>query len=155
VPAQPARKVRPQAHLRVSLMQSRTYNPDMSFTRLLVPHARLAAVLLGCIAPFAAVQAQNPPPAESSARPAEQQPEKDKAAGRQNQKIERIHIEDSRNKIDELRVGGETQNITVQPKSNAPAYQVMPNGERARNEGQADSSASDSGSRVWWNVFKF
>ncbi|MBB3179238.1 hypothetical protein [Variovorax sp. Sphag1AA] len=128
----------------------------MSFTRLLVPRARLAAALLGCITPFAAIQAQNPPPAESSARPAQEQSAEDKAAGRQNQKIERIHIEDSRNKIDELRVGGQTQNITVQPKTtNTPAYQVMPNGERSRNEGQSESSASDSGSRVWWNVFKF
>jgi len=136
-------------------MQTRTYNRAMSSTRLLVPRARLAAVLLGCIAPFAAVHAQNPQPAESSARPAQEAPDQDKAAGRQNQKIERIHIEDSRNKIDELRVGGQTQNITVQPKSNAPAYQVMPNSERSRSEGQSDSSASDSGSRVWWNVFKF
>jgi len=116
---------------------------------------RLSAVLLGCIAPFAAVQAQNPPPAESSARPTKEQSAEDKAAGRQNQKIERIHIEDSRNSIDELRVGGQTQNITVQPKNSAPAYQVMPNNERSRSEGQSDSSASDSGSRVWWNVFKF
>jgi len=127
----------------------------MSSTHFLVPRARLVAVLLGCAAPFAAVQAQNPQTAEQPARPAQPQTDPDKAAGRQNQKIERIHIEDSRNKIDELRVGGQTQNITVQPKSDAPAYQVMPNDERSRGQGQSDSSASDSGSRVWWNIFKF
>ena len=75
---------------------------------------------------------------------------------RKNQKIERLHSEDDGATIDELRVGGQTQDITVKPKNNAPAYQVMPNQEeRSRNQGQPDSSVNDGGSRVWWNVFKF
>lgn len=126
----------------------------MSSSMLLVRRARLATLALACAAPAAVVLAQNPQP---SAPPATQaQPDPDKAAGRQNQKIERIHTEDSGASIDELRVGGQTQDITVKPKNNAPAYQVMPNAEeRVRNQGQADSSAGDGGSRVWWNVFKF
>ena len=36
--------------------------------------------------------------------------------GRQNQKIERIRHEDAGSRIDEVRVGGQTQSITVQPK---------------------------------------
>jgi len=126
----------------------------MSSSSLLVRRARLATLALACAAPAAAVLAQNPQP---SAPPATQaQPDPDKAAGRQNQKIERIHTEDSGASIDELRVGGQTQDITVKPKNNAPAYQVMPNAEeRVRNQGQADSNAGDGGSRVWWNVFKF
>lgn len=46
-------------------------------------------------------------------------------------RIEHIQVEDSAAGIDELRVGGETQTITVQPKSGMPAYQVEPKtGER-------------------------
>jgi hypothetical protein len=121
----------------------------MSSTLFPAFRARLAAfLLLGCIAPFATVQAQNPPPAEQQSDPGQT------AAGRGNQRIEHIRIEDGRNTIDELRVGGRTQNITVQPKSSAPAFQVMPN-EQSRSEGQPSSGAGSSGSRVWWNAVKF
>ena len=57
--------------------------------------------------------------------------------GRNNQRIERVRIEDAGSRVDELRVGGETQNITVQPKTNAPEYQVQRDGSRV------------------WNVFRF
>lgn len=46
-------------------------------------------------------------------------------------RTERIHIEDTGSKIDELRIGGETKTIDVQPKGGMPAYQVAPtSGER-------------------------
>lgn len=48
-------------------------------------------------------------------------------------RAERIRVEDSAARIDELRVGGETQSISVQPKSGLPAYQIAP----------------DSGQRSW------
>ena len=48
----------------------------------------------------------------------------DRAA--QNQKIEHIRIEDSGARVDEVRYGGQTQSITVQPKANVPAYEVLP-----------------------------
>jgi hypothetical protein len=45
--------------------------------------------------------------------------------------VEHIHVEDASAHIDELRVGGETQSITVQPKDDMPAYEVAPKtGER-------------------------
>ncbi|WPC68185.1 hypothetical protein SBP18_06655 [Rhodoferax ferrireducens] len=47
-------------------------------------------------------------------------------------RTERIQIEDSGARIDELRVGGETKTISVQPKGSLPAYQVEPtSGERS------------------------
>ena len=47
-------------------------------------------------------------------------------------RTERIHIEDAGSRIDELRVGGETLSITVQPKGRMPAYQIQPaSGERS------------------------
>ena len=54
--------------------------------------------------------------------------------------IERITHEDRLTRIEELRVGGETQSITVQPKNGAPAYQVQP------DNGQ--TGAGDSGKRT-------
>ena len=47
-------------------------------------------------------------------------------------RTERIRIEDASTSIDELRVGGETRSITVQPKGDMPSYQVQPgNGQRS------------------------
>lgn len=46
-------------------------------------------------------------------------------------RIEHLHVEDAGARIDEVRVGGATQSITVQPKDGMPAYQVAPKtGER-------------------------
>ena len=55
-----------------------------------------------------------------------------RAPGVIEKRTERIQIEDSGARIDELRVGGETKTITVQPKSRLPSYQVEPtSGERS------------------------
>lgn len=73
---------------------------------------------------------------------------------RKNQKIERIHIEDAGNSIDELRVGGQTQSVTVQPKANVPAYEIQPD-DLARSR-PADSREGFSGRKPRvWNVFGF
>ena len=48
-------------------------------------------------------------------------------------RTERILIEDAGSRISELRVGGETKIITVQPKGGMPAYEVK----------------RDSGDRSW------
>ncbi len=126
----------------------------MPFTPLHVSRIRLATLLLAGVASIAAVQAQTPPPAQQPAPAGKTEAEKEN--GRQNQKIEHIHTEDSGATVDELRVGGQTQSITVKPKNNAPAYQVLPNADlNNSNRGQPDTSNSDPGSRVWWNVFKF
>jgi len=48
------------------------------------------------------------------------------------QRTERIHIEDNSAVIDEVRIGGQTKSIDVQPKGGMPAYQVAPtSGERS------------------------
>ena len=77
----------------------------------------------------------------------EQKPE------RLNQRTERIRVEDEGSRIDELRIGGQTQSITVQPKvGNLPEYEVQPSDgvrNRARN-----GAETDTGSRVW-NLKKF
>ncbi|CDS54439.1 hypothetical protein [Polaromonas sp. CG9_12] len=94
--------------------------------------------------PLAAAVAQTLAPAEAGVREKPARPDK---------KIERIRTEDAGTRIDELRVGGETQQITVQPKTGGAAYEVKP-AEGARGTAPAATSNDTNGSRVW-NVLKF
>lgn len=103
------------------------------------------------------VFAQTANPAISSPAPAQPQnidvtPQT--AAGRPDKAVQRIHTEDAGVKIDEVRVGGETQSITVQPKtgSKLPAYEVKPTDTTRTNT--PPSSSDTNGARVW-NVLKF
>ena len=73
------------------------------------------------------------------------------AENRSNQRVERIVVEDAGSRVDELRVGGQTQHITVQPKTGTPlpAYEVRANdGARAR-PGNFNQSDSVTAPRVW------
>jgi len=129
----------------------------MSFSKHFVRLAGAAWLALACAAPVAVLaQSQQPQAAAQQPAPASADPaDADKLPGRKNQRIERIHVQDDNATVDELRVGGQTESITVKPNSNAPAYQVMPNNsEKVRGQGQADSATRDS-ARVWWNAFKF
>lgn len=74
---------------------------------------------------------------------------------RPDQVIQRIRIEDAGSRIDEVRVGGQTQSITVQPKTgiNVPAYEIKPS-DNARGSAPSSASGDTAGSRVW-NVLKF
>jgi hypothetical protein len=73
---------------------------------------------------------------------------------RRNQRIERIHIEDSGNLIEELRVGGETQSITVQPKTQMPAYEIQPDTMGRGRPADSRDGLAGRKQRVW-NVFNF
>ncbi len=64
---------------------------------------------------------------------------------RSNQTIERLRNEDAGTRIDELRVGGQTQSITVQPKNDMPAYEVRPH----------DAQRSQSAGQRVWNLGRF
>ena len=74
---------------------------------------------------------------------------------RPDQTIQRIRTEDAGTRIDEVRIGGETQSITVQPKTgnNTPAYEVKPP-DSAKGNAPSQSTGDTNGSRVW-NVLKF
>ncbi len=98
--------------------------------------------LLLALLPATVALAQVPPQREPAGDP------------RQNQKIERIVVEDNANRIEEVRVGGQTQSITVKPKGDLPAYEIQP-GDNARTR-PADSREGFSGrSQRVWNVFNF
>jgi hypothetical protein len=66
-------------------------------------------------------------------------------------RIERIRHEDALTRVDELRVAGQTRNITVQPKNGAPAYDVAP------ATGGEDPNAARNGStgKSRWRLLDF
>ena len=106
-----------------------------------------AASVLACVPALAQTAAPAAAPAvEPGTNPVSRRPD---AA------IQRIRTEDAGSRIDEVRVGGETQSITVQPKTNVPAYEVLPS-DSTKGGGTAPSKsgAGATGSRVW-NVLKF
>ena len=81
----------------------------------------MRAPILFSIAVLASAVAWAQPSSEAApaAAPAPAgQPQQDNSAtpSRQNQRIERIREEDAGSRVDELRVGGQTQSINVQPK---------------------------------------
>ena len=122
---------------------------------LFSPRSRATAVGAGLLALLAAgwAQAQTGPQAAPVGREALQKEEL--SGGRSgNQKIEHIRIEDGGATVDELRVGGRTQNIQVKPKGNAPAYEVLPNDGAPDRQGRGEGAAGSGGPRVW-NVLKF
>lgn len=95
----------------------------------------LLTVLVAALPAWAQVDGQRGLQPPSGAGQALQNQEQ--TDGRRNQKVERITHEDAGSRIDELRYGGQTQSIVVQPKANVPAYEIQPGGQRV------------------WNVLKF
>ena len=118
---------------------------------------RSRCLLLLSFFAWTAVSAQAPGPTSEAApvgTPAPLQKE-EQADSRRNQKIERIRVEDGGARIDELRVGGQTQSITVQPKANVPEYEFQPSDlSRSRPADNREGLSSPSSQRVW-NVLKF
>ena len=109
---------------------------------------RLRIMLFACLLACAGAGAQTPP-----AQPLVQ--EAPKSAGRADQKVERIHLEDNGAIIDEVRYGGQTQRITVQPKGSMPEYEIQPTDlARSRPADHRDGMSAATGQRVW-NVLKF
>lgn len=70
------------------------------------------------------------------------------------QRVERITHEDKLTRIDELRVGGQTQRITVQPKNGAPAYEIAPV-RSAEPPGQGAGERTGNGGKSSWRLFNF
>jgi hypothetical protein len=103
----------------------------------------------------AAGQALPPASAGRSAAPVPQGKQENSAApSKRNQRIEHIRVEDAGSRVDETRVGGQTQSITVQPKvGEMPSYEVQSN-DGARSSRSRSDTNDTTGTRVW-NVIKF
>ena len=108
---------------------------------------------MACGTALAQDSSQNAPQGTPNERNALQNTEQ--TSGRANQRTERIQVEDAGSRVDELRVGGQTQSISVQPKAgNMPSYEVQsPDGARGR-AGSQSGAETTTAPRVW-NVFKF
>jgi len=118
---------------------------------------RDALLVLGCVAALGSAQAQTVTPAPAAAQapvPAAAGQDDSVEPGRRNQKIERTRIDDKGVTIDELRYGGQVQNITVTPKGNMPQYEVLPNSSGKSPQGGGDTGTGGTGPAVW-NVLKF
>jgi hypothetical protein len=106
---------------------------------------RLRFFLLIPLAAGAAALAQTPPLVQES------QP----LDPRNNQKVERLRVEDKAVTIEEVRYGGQSQSVTVQPKGDAPAYEIQSeNFSRSRPADRREGLGGATGQRVW-NVFNF
>jgi hypothetical protein len=94
------------------------YNEAM---RVSLPHSLLISLALSSagLARAQAPAALTPPTAAPT-------------SGEVETRTERIQVDDGGARIDELRVGGETRSITVQPRGRLPSYEVKPvSGERS------------------------
>ena len=105
------------------------------------------------------VLAQSSTPASEAtavAAPAPQGREDNSAeTGKHNQRIEHIRVEDAGSRVDETRVGGQTQSITVQPKvGSMPEYEVQSNDGARAARNRDNNSGDTTGTRVW-NFLKF
>jgi len=100
---------------------------------------RLGALAAGLCS--LAVLAQAPAPLEADTP---QPPDR-----RVEQRIEHIRVEDGGSRVDEVRYGGQTQSITVQPKAQVPEYEITPTDGARRRPAARDGAESDTGQRVW------
>ncbi|MBY0234707.1 MAG: hypothetical protein K2W93_06995, partial [Burkholderiaceae bacterium] len=64
--------------------------------------------------------------------------------------VEQTVIEDDSNRVEETRVRGQTQKVTVQPKNSPlPSYEIIM-GDASRDPSQGNSaSRGAAGARVW------
>jgi len=112
-------------------------------------------LLLGLASSPLLAQNTNQNATQGNVEKREQLSNPEQLGGRGNQRTERIRVEDGGSRVDELRVGGQTQSINVQPKgSDMPAYEVKsPDGARSRS-GSNSGAETNTAPRVW-NVMKF
>jgi len=71
------------------------------------------------------------------------------------QRVERLHHEDTGAVIDEVRRGGQSQSIAVQPRANVPGYEISPTDlARSRPADHRDGLGAARGTRMW-NLLRF
>jgi hypothetical protein len=126
----------------------------MCFAR--APSHGLVAGLVACLVACSAAWAQpditktgqnslqRPPVLPDTLQIAEQ------TGTRSDPRFERIHVEDSGSSIDEVRIGGETRSLTVQPRVDVPAYEFRPTDGSRRPQ-----HSTDTGSPRVWNLLRF
>jgi hypothetical protein len=112
--------------------------------------ALLLPALLGTLSALAALAAA---PASAQVAPAADAP-RSPATSAPGDRIERITNEDALTRIQELRVGGQTQSIDVAPKNGAPAYQIAPQPAGAL-PGETGGKPTGNAGRSSWRLLNF
>ena len=102
--------------------------------------ALIAACGLSLLAPLAVAQTA-PAPAAGTVRD-------EPVLDRNTQRVEHIQHEDAGSRVNEVRVGGETRSITVQPKARVPSYDVQPTDPSGTRPGSRDAGPRRTGPRV-------
>ncbi|MBA2961612.1 MULTISPECIES: hypothetical protein [Ramlibacter] len=91
----------------------------------------------------------------AGAAQAQQQRTEPPLPGRSDQRIERMTHEDAGSRVDEVRMGGQTESITVQPKGGAPSYTVDPANLKRSRPGDQRNGLSSAGGQPSWSVLRF
>jgi hypothetical protein len=68
--------------------------------------------------------------------------------------VKRTVIDDGRARIEELRVRGQLQKVTVDPKGRVPGYEILL-GDGAHAVGDDPGTSRGSAGKRVWNVFRF
>jgi len=68
--------------------------------------------------------------------------------------VKRTIIDDGRARIEELRVRGQLQKVTVAPKGNVPGYEILL-GDGTHTMGDDPGTSRGSLGKRVWNVFRF
>jgi hypothetical protein len=128
------------------------YNPAMVLNAASFPFAPCRVLCAGVFAAFCAAAGAQ------AATAAEPQPGAQGTAQRESgpveQRIERLRVEDGGTVIEEVRYGGTSQSITVNPKAAVPGYEIQPSGGTRSPALSRESLPGAPGQRVW-NVLRF
>lgn len=108
-----------------------------AWLRHLLPLACAGVALLAPGTGWAQSERPDDAPATRAATPAD----------RNTQRVEFIELEDQGSHVQELRSGGQTQHIQVQPKASVPAYDVQPADQSRMRDSEAGPGRT--GRRTW------
>ena len=118
----------------------------------------LAGCAIGVAAGAASAADAAPPPARaasgSAPAPARTTIEEIEVGRAGEPNVRRTVIDDGRARIEELRVRGQLQKVTVEPKGRAPGYEILL-GDGAHVVGDDPGTSRGSAGKRVWNVFKF
>ncbi len=118
--------------------------------------ARSAAIVALAFVAGAGWSQTAPRPAPEALDALQQTEQARQLEGRRNQKVERITHEDAGSRVDEVRYGGQTQSIVVQPKTaNAPEYEIAPPSLSRTRPADNRNGLTDSTGTRFWNLLRF
>ena len=116
----------------------------------------VAACVLGLAAAEAsAADAPSAPASAGAASPPSTTTIEEIELGRAGEpNVKRTVIDDGRARIEELRVRGQLQKVTVAPKGGVPGYEILL-GDGAHPIGDDPGTSRGSAGKRVWNVFRF